>query len=158
MNKYTRYIVLIIGTICFLSVAQFIEEYTQIDKRWYKEWKGYRYSDEMGKIVMYPDEWWNLLYASEYWQHLDDEDKSKILSEKSRIDQKKQELAKQYQRNAEQGSADAQNCLGFMYENGVGVSKDYGEALKWYRKSAERGNADAQKNLNRIYIKIQDFR
>ena len=34
---------------------------------------------------------------------------------------------------AAQGNAAAQNNLGWMYENGQGVPKDYDEAVKWYR-------------------------
>ena len=40
---------------------------------------------------------------------------------------------------AEKGEADAQFNLGFMYANGLGVTKDEVEAVKWYRKSADQG-------------------
>jgi len=33
---------------------------------------------------------------------------------------------------AEQGFADAQVNLGFMYHNGRGVPQDYAEAVKWF--------------------------
>ena len=52
---------------------------------------------------------------------------------------------------AEHGYARAQFNLGVRYENGLGVSKDMGEAVKWYRKAAEQGNAVAQFNLGRCY-------
>ena len=39
-----------------------------------------------------------------------------------------------------------------MYENGLGVSKDYGEAIKWYCKAAERGDAKAQHSLATMYL------
>ena len=52
---------------------------------------------------------------------------------------------------AEQGDADAQNILGWMYDSGKGVLQDYKEAVKWYRKSAEQGNAEAQYNLGVLY-------
>jgi TPR repeat protein len=34
-----------------------------------------------------------------------------------------------------------------MYEKGLGLPQDYGEAVKWYRKAAELGHAEAQHNL-----------
>jgi len=37
---------------------------------------------------------------------------------------------------AEQGIAQSQNNLGWMYHKGQGVPQDYKEAIKWYRKSA----------------------
>ncbi len=53
---------------------------------------------------------------------------------------------------AEQGVAEAQSRLGFMYTFGEGVSQDHAEAVKWYRKAAEQGNAKAQKYLGLIYV------
>ncbi len=47
--------------------------------------------------------------------------------------------------------ADAQNDLGFMYENGQGVPQDYAEAVGWFRKAAEQGYANAQYNLGNMY-------
>ena len=43
---------------------------------------------------------------------------------------------------AEQGDADAQNNLGFMYNNGRGVPQDDKTAVKWYTLAAEQGYAD----------------
>ena len=43
--------------------------------------------------------------------------------------------------------------LGFMYDNGRGVTQDYAEALKWYRLAAELGLADAQTWLGLMYAK-----
>ncbi len=34
---------------------------------------------------------------------------------------------------AEQGDASAQYNLGFMYDNGQGVTQDYAVAVRWYR-------------------------
>ncbi len=53
-------------------------------------------------------------------------------------------------KSAEQGNAQAQCNLGYMYESGDGVIKDKEEAIKWYKKSAEQGNKDAKKALNRL--------
>jgi len=52
---------------------------------------------------------------------------------------------------AEQGNALAQNKLGYMYRNGIGVTQDYAEAVKWYRKAAEQGHATAQYDLANMY-------
>jgi len=52
---------------------------------------------------------------------------------------------------AEQGDANAQFNLGWMYNNGEGVEQDFKEAAKWYRKAAEQGDAEAQSNLGLKY-------
>lgn len=56
---------------------------------------------------------------------------------------------------AEQGSAEAQFNLGWMYESGQGVTQDYVEALKWYNRSASQGYAVAEFNLGWMYGKGQ---
>ena len=56
-----------------------------------------------------------------------------------------------YRTDAENGNAEAQNKLGFVYEKGIGVKINYNEAIRWYRKSAEQGNAKAQNNLGSMY-------
>ena len=48
---------------------------------------------------------------------------------------------------AEQGDADAQGDLGYMYEFGYGVLKNYKTAVKWYTLAAEQGDAYSQYNL-----------
>ena len=45
----------------------------------------------------------------------------------------------------------SQNHIGFMYDNGLGITKDYSEAVKWYRKSADQGFSTAQHNLGYMY-------
>ncbi|RYG98277.1 MAG: sel1 repeat family protein [Alphaproteobacteria bacterium] len=52
---------------------------------------------------------------------------------------------------AEQGNAEAQNKLGFMYFRGDGVPQDYAQSMNWFRKAAEQGDADAQHNLGGMY-------
>ena len=54
---------------------------------------------------------------------------------------------------ANQGYADAQNNLGFMYENGQGVLQDDLKAIRWYRKAAEQEYVRAQTNLGDMYRK-----
>ena len=58
---------------------------------------------------------------------------------------------KEWRPLAEQGDAGAQNNLGAMYQNGVGVVQDYKEARKWYRLSAEQGDFRAQTNMGLMY-------
>ena len=55
--------------------------------------------------------------------------------------------------HAEQGNANAQEILGFMYDYGWGVPEDDAEAVKWYRKAAEQGHALAQSSLGLMYNK-----
>lgn len=50
------------------------------------------------------------------------------------------------------GSAEAQFRLGVMYEVGLGVGQDSGEAVKWFRRAAEQGHPDAQNNLGFMYV------
>ena len=52
---------------------------------------------------------------------------------------------------AEQGDANSQYDLGYMYSNGEGVPRDDVEAVKWYRLAADQGDAQAQFNLSRRY-------
>ena len=54
-------------------------------------------------------------------------------------------------RQAEQGHAGAQFCLGSMYANGMVVLQDDAEAVKWFRFAAEQGHVDAQLNLGVMY-------
>ncbi len=55
------------------------------------------------------------------------------------------------QRTAASGDAEAQFLLGSIYYRGIGVPKDYGEALRWYRKAAEQSNAYAENNVGFAY-------
>ena len=49
------------------------------------------------------------------------------------------EAVKWYQKAADQGNAEAQCNLGWMYRYGRGVTQDDGEAVKWYQKAADQG-------------------
>ena len=53
-----------------------------------------------------------------------------------------------YQRSAKGGNTDAQYELGYMYHNGIGVSKDYIIAERWYIKAAKGGDVRARKVLS----------
>jgi len=52
---------------------------------------------------------------------------------------------------AEGGDAMAQNALGVMYQDGLGVEKNDVTAAKWFRKAAQGGDAKAQWNLGIDY-------
>ena len=54
---------------------------------------------------------------------------------------------------ADQGLAEAQNNLGFLYHQGQGVPQDYAEAMRWYRKAADQRLAAAQNSLGVMYEK-----
>jgi len=62
---------------------------------------------------------------------------------------------------AEQGNADAQYKLGFLYADGQGVPQDYVEARKWLLKAAEQGHGEAQLTLGVLYDQgrgvVQDY-
>src|SRR3954467_3423317 len=52
---------------------------------------------------------------------------------------------------AEQGDPAAQGYLGFMFETGRGVPRNYTEAAMWYRRAAEQGDSLAQYSLGLLY-------
>jgi hypothetical protein len=52
---------------------------------------------------------------------------------------------------AEAGDKVAQNNLGVLYRDGLGVEKNPSDALSWFQKSAEQGYAKAQLNLGQLY-------
>ena len=54
---------------------------------------------------------------------------------------------------AENGDAEAQYSLGFMYESGWGTEKDYRRAYDWYRRAADQGHPKAQYNLGLLYFR-----
>lgn len=47
--------------------------------------------------------------------------------------------------------------LGFMYQQGYGVTRDNTKAIEWYRKAAELGNVKALNNLGNIYSSGNDI-
>jgi TPR repeat protein len=65
------------------------------------------------------------------------------------------EAVKRYRKAADQNYSPAQSNLGWCYDNGQGVAKDYAEAVKWYRKAAEQGHPEAQFNLGCCYANGQ---
>lgn len=45
------------------------------------------------------------------------------------------------------GHVDSQYQLGILYENGLGVEKDFTAALDWYQRAAQKGQGEAQFRL-----------
>ena len=62
---------------------------------------------------------------------------------------------KYYKYAAEKNDSHAQFRLGYIYDQGKGVTQNYAEAMKWYLKAAEQENANAQSNLGLMYEKGQ---
>lgn len=58
----------------------------------------------------------------------------------------------QWRALAERGDIIAANNLGYLYETGRGVPRDYTEALRWYRVTAEAGAPIGQFNLGETYL------
>ncbi|MFK4658909.1 TPR repeat protein [Bradyrhizobium japonicum] len=56
---------------------------------------------------------------------------------------------------AERGNARAQTYLGFLFETGRGVPRNYTEAAMWYRRAAEQGDSRAQYSLGLLYDRGQ---
>jgi len=53
---------------------------------------------------------------------------------------------------AEAGDASAEFQIGWAYEMGYGVPKDFTQSSIWFRKAAEQGSADAQSLLCAHYV------
>ena len=53
---------------------------------------------------------------------------------------------------AEAGDAEAQNNIGYLYEEGLGVAQQYDVAMEWYRRAAESGSVEAEHNLGMMYV------
>jgi TPR repeat protein len=56
-----------------------------------------------------------------------------------------------YQMAASQGDAGAEYNIGWLYDNGDGVTQDYDQARQWYLKAGNQGDKDAQNNLGELY-------
>ncbi len=57
-----------------------------------------------------------------------------------------------FRKAAEQSHVDSQCVLGMMYKDGIGVRRDYTEAMKWLRMAAEANNGTSQMLLGLMYI------
>jgi TPR repeat protein len=56
-----------------------------------------------------------------------------------------------YQKAASEGLTLAQANLGRLYYNGLGVMKDYSEAMRWFRMAADQGFASAENQVGYSY-------
>jgi TPR repeat protein len=54
---------------------------------------------------------------------------------------------------AETNNALAQEMLGLIYEQGLGVQKDYAKAFKWTQLAAQQGLPDAQNRLGGLHLR-----
>lgn len=50
-------------------------------------------------------------------------------------------------------AADATNNLGYLYQNGLGVKKDYAKAMELYQKAADKGLMAAVNNVGYMYYR-----
>src|SRR5580692_9647018 len=57
----------------------------------------------------------------------------------------------QLQTRASTGEVPAMLRLGWVYDSGRGVSRDYEKAMTWYRKAADAGNLEAMRNIGLLY-------
>ncbi len=55
---------------------------------------------------------------------------------------------------AEQGVADAQFNIGWMYGNGIGVKKNYKTAVEWYKLAADNEHPDSHYIFALMYQKV----
>jgi tetratricopeptide (TPR) repeat protein len=62
-----------------------------------------------------------------------------------------------YEKAAEQGHADSQLALGYLYSTGEGVKKDMKTAKKWFESAAEQEDVDAMLELGKIYEAERDY-
>lgn len=53
---------------------------------------------------------------------------------------------------ARQGDAKAQAVIALMYEEGLGVAKDFSQAAYWYEQSANRGRFESQHLLGMLHL------
>jgi TPR repeat protein len=51
------------------------------------------------------------------------------------------------------GNMHAENNIGYLYQNGLGVNKDCHEAMQWYLTAANQGEPSAENNLGWLYHK-----
>ena len=63
-----------------------------------------------------------------------------------------------YEKAASQGNADAQNALGWLHENGLGVQRSNVMAAFYYERAAFQGLAVAQRRLGDWYYQEKDYR
>ena len=55
-----------------------------------------------------------------------------------------------YQKAAAQGYATAQNNIGYLYLNGLGVPQSNDKAIEYFTKAAEQGHKGAKTELEKL--------
>jgi TPR repeat protein len=63
-----------------------------------------------------------------------------------------------YTLRADRGDAEAQNRLGKIYAEGIGVEKNPEKAMVWYQKSADQRNATGQNGLGYLYEQQENYK
>jgi hypothetical protein len=63
-----------------------------------------------------------------------------------------------YTLRADRGDAEAQNRLGKIYVEGIGVEKNPEKAMEWYLKSADQRNAIGQNGLGYLYEQQENYK
>ncbi|MDA8555057.1 sel1 repeat family protein [Luminiphilus sp.] len=53
---------------------------------------------------------------------------------------------------ASAGDPQAQHNIGYLYEEGLGVTQQYDVAMDWYRRAADGGLSEANHNLGMMYV------
>jgi TPR repeat protein len=56
------------------------------------------------------------------------------------------------------GSPTAQNNLGLLYEQGLGVTQNFVSAMEWYERAEEAGSLEAAHNIGMLYVNGRAFR
>ena len=57
----------------------------------------------------------------------------------------------EFKKAAAEGHIEATYSLGYMYENEVGIAKDYNLAMMWYKKAAALGDVKSQYIIGNMY-------
>ncbi len=57
---------------------------------------------------------------------------------------------------AQRGVKEAQNKVGVLYEQGLGVPMDLSKAVKWYTRAAKQGSREARETLARLNQPLPD--
>ena len=52
---------------------------------------------------------------------------------------------------SDNGDNYAPDFIGGLYQNGLGVPQDYGQAMQWYRKAADLGDDEAEYDIGILY-------
>lgn len=92
-----------------------------------------------------------LAAATAQAQDIDTFEDGRVAAESGRYDRARDIWA----RLAAQGDAESQNALGFIYQKGLGVLRDYRRAFDLYTAAAEQGLPNAANNLGVMYTQGQ---